>query len=67
MFGEERAPFGHLTFQPLLASQHKFTRLKQKAQQVLCISRVAGGSTQPLNAMPLSRNAFVRFDYVAAR
>jgi hypothetical protein len=51
----------HLTLQPLLARQHKFARLKQKRQQVLGISRVAGGSAHPLNAMPLTRYAFVRF------
>jgi hypothetical protein len=35
MSGVERAPLGHLTFQQLLVIQHKFARLKKKAQQIL--------------------------------
>jgi hypothetical protein len=67
VFGVERAPFGHLTLQQLLVIQHKFARLKKKAQQILWRSRVAASSTQPLNAVPLTRNAFVRLHYVAVR
>jgi hypothetical protein len=56
----ERVPLSHLTFQQLLVSRHEFTRLNQKAQQLLWISRVMAGLAPTLNALPLTRDAFVR-------